>query len=67
MPPISETATLAAPHDQRDCQRHRLQENVGAYKVELSAGEIADIATALDALSVTGDRYPPEMMKTVGR
>lgn len=46
---------------------HRLQENVGAHKVELSASEMADIATALDALPVTGDRYPPEMMKTVGR
>lgn len=46
---------------------HRLNENLGAADVELSSSEVTTIADALDILNITGDRYPPAMMKTVGR
>jgi aryl-alcohol dehydrogenase-like predicted oxidoreductase len=35
----------------------RLEENIGALGVELSAGDLAGIATAMAAISVLGDRY----------
>jgi aryl-alcohol dehydrogenase-like predicted oxidoreductase len=35
----------------------RLEENIGALAVELSAGDLAGIATAMAAISVLGDRY----------
>jgi aryl-alcohol dehydrogenase-like predicted oxidoreductase len=46
---------------------HRLEENIAAAEVALSAQELADLQTAADAIPVAGDRYPPELMATIGR
>lgn len=46
---------------------HRMEENVAAADVELSAAELADLQAAADAIPVEGDRYPPQLMETVGR
>jgi aryl-alcohol dehydrogenase-like predicted oxidoreductase len=42
-------------------RRHRLEENVGALDVELTADELAAIGAALP--HAVGDRYPAEMMR----
>jgi aryl-alcohol dehydrogenase-like predicted oxidoreductase len=46
---------------------HRLQENLKSAEVRLSAAEIAQIGQAFAGLEVTGERYPPEMQRLVGR
>ncbi len=46
---------------------HRLEENLGAAELVLSAGESAQIADALAAIEVQGDRYPPAMASLVNR
>jgi aryl-alcohol dehydrogenase-like predicted oxidoreductase len=46
-------------------RRTRLEENVGAVDVELTEGDLAEIARALP--EAAGTRYAPEMMKLVGR
>lgn len=46
---------------------HRLEENVGAATIELSADDLREIALALGAVTVQGDRYPPELQARVGR
>ena len=46
---------------------HRLQENVGAANVELSADELRVIESALAKIKVRGDRYPPHLAAIVGR
>ena len=46
---------------------HRLEENVGAAAVELSPVDLADIESALAAIQVEGERYPPSLQKNVGR
>ena len=46
---------------------HRLEENVGAAAVELTPGDLADIESALVAIQVKGERYPPSLQKNVGR
>ena len=46
---------------------HRLDENVGADAVELSAGDLAAIETALKQITVVGDRYPAHLQKRVDR
>lgn len=46
---------------------HRLEENLGAADVELSAADLADIEKASQAIKVEGERYPPQLMATVGR
>ncbi|PZQ55533.1 MAG: aldo/keto reductase [Novosphingobium pentaromativorans] len=46
---------------------HRLEENIAAAEVELSASELAGLQAAADAIQVEGDRYPPELMATTGR
>jgi len=43
----------------------RLQENLGALKVRLSAADLAAIADAVPADAAAGPRYPEAMMKTV--
>lgn len=45
----------------------RLEENVGAVDVELDESEMAALTNALDNITVTGERYPPEINKSVGR
>lgn len=42
---------------------HRLEENIGADKISLSASERAEIQTALDNIKIAGERYPEELEK----
>lgn len=46
---------------------HRLKENAGAAEVELTSDELRGIETALSAIKVEGDRYPPHLAGLVGR
>ena len=46
---------------------HRLQENIGASTVELTAADLAEIERAAAAIEVEGDRYPPQLQAMVGR
>jgi aryl-alcohol dehydrogenase-like predicted oxidoreductase len=46
---------------------HRLEENLGAADMVLSAGDLEDIARAADDIGVQGERYPEHLMGTVGR
>lgn len=46
---------------------HRLEESVGAAAVELTPVDLADIESALAAIQVEGERYPPSLQKNVGR
>ena len=46
---------------------HRLEENLGAADVELTADDLAEIVRAAAAIQVEGERYPEQLMKTVGR
>jgi aryl-alcohol dehydrogenase-like predicted oxidoreductase len=46
---------------------HRLEENLGAADVELTADDLAEIVRAAAAIQVEGERYPEELMKTLGR
>jgi pyridoxine 4-dehydrogenase len=46
---------------------HRLQENVGAAAIELSADDLAAIETALEQIKVVGDRYPAIWQQRVDR
>ncbi len=46
---------------------HRLEENLGAADVELTADDLAEIVRAAAEIQVEGERYPEELMKTLGR
>jgi aryl-alcohol dehydrogenase-like predicted oxidoreductase len=46
---------------------HRLEENVGAAALELTAGDLADIASALASAPVQGERYAASAQKMVNR
>jgi pyridoxine 4-dehydrogenase len=46
---------------------HRLEENVGAARVALSAGDLGAIEAALQEIKVVGDRYPAHLQKRVDR
>ena len=46
---------------------HRLEENVGAAAVELTADDLHKIADALSEIEVVGDRYPAHLQKLVSR
>lgn len=48
-------------------KRHRLEENLGAASVQLSAGNLADISRELAAIAVQGDRLPEAAMNMTGR
>jgi aryl-alcohol dehydrogenase-like predicted oxidoreductase len=45
---------------------HRLEENIGAADVVLTAADLADIQSAAAAIQVEGERYPEQLMKTTG-
>ena len=45
---------------------HRLEENIGAAAIELSADDINQIDTAFSQIPVQGDRYPAHLQKRVG-
>jgi aryl-alcohol dehydrogenase-like predicted oxidoreductase len=46
---------------------HRLEENIGAVNVTLSADELRELGTAAAKIPVQGARYPEELQKLVGR
>jgi aryl-alcohol dehydrogenase-like predicted oxidoreductase len=48
-------------------KRHRLEENLGAASVTLTAGDLRDIEDALSAIEVHGARYPEHLQQMVGR
>jgi aryl-alcohol dehydrogenase-like predicted oxidoreductase len=46
---------------------HRLEENLGAADVELSAEDLKEIESAFSGIKVQGERYPEAMQRLVGR
>jgi len=46
---------------------HRLEENLGAVSVELSADDLRQLETAASKIPVQGARYPEALQKLVGR
>jgi aryl-alcohol dehydrogenase-like predicted oxidoreductase len=46
---------------------HRLEENLGAANVELTADDLREIGAALSTVTVQGDRYPAHLQQLVGR
>ena len=46
---------------------HRLEENLGAAPVKLTAEDLQEIQNALSGIEVQGARYPVQLMKLVGR
>jgi len=46
---------------------HRLEENIGATEIELSAAELRTIEDAASRIEIEGDRYAPQQMAMVGR
>lgn len=45
----------------------RLEENLGAANVELTAADLAEIRKALSEIDIEGERYPEQLMATTGR
>jgi aryl-alcohol dehydrogenase-like predicted oxidoreductase len=45
----------------------RLEENIGATKIQLSAQELIDIDEATSKINIEGARYPENLQKMVGR
>ncbi|AMY08199.1 General stress protein 69 [Luteitalea pratensis] len=48
-------------------KRHRLDENMGAADVQLTAGDLGRIEAALGQVQIVGARYTAEMQKNVNR
>jgi len=48
-------------------KRHRLDENLGAANVQLTAEELGEIDRAASQIEVHGARYPEAMLKMVGK
>jgi aryl-alcohol dehydrogenase-like predicted oxidoreductase len=46
---------------------HRLEENLGATAVELTAADLRDIGGALSRITLQGERYPPFLQAMVDR
>jgi aryl-alcohol dehydrogenase-like predicted oxidoreductase len=46
---------------------HRLEENIGAASVELTADDLREIDDALSGITVEGDRYPPHLQARINR
>jgi aryl-alcohol dehydrogenase-like predicted oxidoreductase len=46
---------------------HRLDENIGAVSVELTAGDLRDIEDAASKITVQGARYPEKFEEMTGR
>ncbi len=46
---------------------HRLDENIGALEVELTASDLAEIESAASKIEVQGDRYPEKLEQMTGR
>jgi aryl-alcohol dehydrogenase-like predicted oxidoreductase len=46
---------------------HRLEENLAAAELKLSAADLAEIERAAAAIRIEGERYPAHLMATTGR
>jgi aryl-alcohol dehydrogenase-like predicted oxidoreductase len=46
---------------------HRLEENIGAAAVELTAEDLSNIETALSEIAVQGERYSPQQAARIDR
>lgn len=46
---------------------HRLEENLGAVAVELTAGDLREIEAAASSIAIVGARYPENLERLVGR
>jgi aryl-alcohol dehydrogenase-like predicted oxidoreductase len=46
---------------------HRLEENIGAAGVELTAEELREIESAVSAIAVQGERYSPQQASRIDR
>jgi aryl-alcohol dehydrogenase-like predicted oxidoreductase len=46
---------------------HRLEENIGAARVELSTDDLRDIDRTVSKVTVQGARYPEHLQQLVGR
>ena len=46
---------------------HRLEENLGATEIELTAQDLVEIDRAAGQITVHGDRYPEHLQRMVGR
>ena len=45
---------------------HRLEENLGAAEVELTAGDLAEIDAAAERIEIQGARYPEHLERMTG-
>jgi aryl-alcohol dehydrogenase-like predicted oxidoreductase len=45
---------------------HRLEENLGAVEIELTANDLAQIEEAASKIEIEGARYPEHLQKRVG-
>ncbi len=48
-------------------KRHRLEENLGAANVELTADDLREIDSAVSQFDIQGERYPPAMQQMINR
>jgi aryl-alcohol dehydrogenase-like predicted oxidoreductase len=46
---------------------HRLEENIGAVEIKLTAGDLRDIESAASEITVHGARYPERLEQLTGR
>jgi aryl-alcohol dehydrogenase-like predicted oxidoreductase len=46
---------------------HRLEENLGAVNVELTANDLKQLDDATSQIDIQGERYPEHLQKLVGR
>jgi hypothetical protein len=46
---------------------HRLEENIGAASVSLSAGDLRDLEQAISAIPVQGNRYAEQAQSMIDR
>jgi aryl-alcohol dehydrogenase-like predicted oxidoreductase len=46
---------------------HRLEENLGAADIKLTADDLAEIERAASEIEVEGERYPEQLLRTTGR
>ena len=46
---------------------HRLEENIGAAEIELTATDLAEIDQATSAIAIQGDRYSPQQQARIDR
>jgi aryl-alcohol dehydrogenase-like predicted oxidoreductase len=45
----------------------RLEENLGGADITLTAGDLAEIRSAVSAIDIEGERYPAHLLATTGR